>query len=216
MQPRFNRIRYAKRADYDRAAVHAVLDAGLVAHVGFIAEGRPMVIPMAYGRIGEVVYLHGASKTRLVKLGAESPLCVTVTLVDAVVLARSGFHHSMNYRSAVLHGHGRAVTDAGEVAGALAAITDHILPGRTAELRPHSAQELKATGVIALEVEAASAKARHGPPVDDADDIAAGGWAGLLPIATVAGTPVADDQTGDAASPASVAAAVARLIRSAA
>lgn len=212
MQPSFNRIRYAKRADYDRAAVHAVLDAGLVAHVGFVAEGRPMVIPMAYGRIGETVYLHGASKTRMVKLGAGAALCLTLTLVDGLVVARSGFHHSMNYRSAVLHGRGRAVTEAGEVLAALTAITDHALPGRTAELRPATAQELKATGVIALEVEAASAKSRRGPPEDDAEDIAAGGWAGLLPLALVAGTAIADAHCAPgSAPPASVGAARGRL-----
>lgn len=211
MQPSYNRIRYAKRADYDRAAVHAVLDAGLVAHVGFLAEDRPMVIPMAYGRIGETVYLHGASKTRAVKLGAGAALCLTVTLVDGLVLARSGFNHSMNYRSAVLHGRGRAVTDAGEILAALTAITDHALPGRTAELRPATAQELKATGVIALEVEAASAKSRRGPPMDDAADIAAGGWAGLLPLAMVAGAPIPDGPCPDGALPASVEAARVRL-----
>lgn len=212
MQPSFNRIRYAKRAAYDRAAVHAVLDAGLVAHVGFVADGRPMVIPMAYGRIGELVYLHGASKTRLVKLGAQDALCLTVTLVDALVLARSGFNHSMNYRAAVLHGRGRAVTDPDEIAAALAAITDHALPGRTAELRPATAQELKATGVVALAVEAASAKSRSGPPVDDAADIAAGGWAGLMPLATTAGAPVQDAHcAADTAHPASLAAARLRF-----
>jgi len=210
MQPSYNRIRYARRAEYDRAAVHAVLDAGLVAHLGFVAEGRPMVIPMAYGRIGETVYLHGASKTRAVKLGAGAALCLTVTLVDGLVLARSGFNHSMNYRSAVLHGRGRAVTEAGESLAALTAITDHALPGRTAELRPATAQELKATGVIALEVEAASAKSRRGPPVDEAEDIAAGGWAGVLPLALVAGAPIPDGSCPDGAPPASVAAALAR------
>lgn len=212
MQPSFNRIRYAKRADYERAAVHAVLDAGLVAHVGFVAEGRPMVIPVAYGRIGETVYLHGASKTRMVKLGAGAALCLTLTLVDGLVVARSGFNHSMNYRSAVLHGRGRAVTEAGEVLAALTAITDHALPGRTAELRPATPQELKATGVIALEVEAASAKSRRGPPVDDAEDIAAGGWAGLLPLALVAGTAIADAHCAPGATPpTSVGAARGRL-----
>ena len=211
MQPSFNRVRYAKRAAYDRDAVHAVLDAGVIAHVGFVADGRPMVIPMIYARIGDMVYLHGASKTRLVKLGAGAPLCLTVTLIDALVVARSGFHHSMNYRSAVLHGHGRAVTDAAERDAALAAITDHALPGRTAELRAPTAQEIKATGVIALEVDAASAKTRSGPPVDDAADIAAGGWAGLVPFATVAGDPISDAHSlSGAALPGSVVKALAR------
>ena len=213
MQPRYNRVRYAKRAHYDQEAIHAVLDAGLVAHVGFIAEGRPMVIPMVYGRIGDVVYLHGASKTRAMTLGEGAALCLTLTLVDALVLARSGFNHSMNYRSVVLHGRGRAVTDARETLAALTAITDHALPGRTAELRAATAQELKATGVIALEVEAGSAKSRSGPPADDAEDIGLGGWAGLLPLAMVAGAPVPDTHSATgSAPPPSLAAARARLV----
>jgi len=212
MQPRYNRVRYAKRAHYDQEAIHAVLDAGLVAHVGFIAEDRPMVIPMVYGRIDDVVYLHGASKTRAMTLGEGAALCLSVTLVDALVLARSGFNHSMNYRSVVLHGRGRAVTDARETLAALTAITDHALPGRTAELRAAKAQELKATGVIALEVEAGSAKSRSGPPGDDAEDVAAGGWAGLLPLAMVAGAPVPDiHSAADNVYPASLAAARQRL-----
>lgn len=127
------------------------------------------------------------------------------------MLARSGFNHSMNYRAAVLHGRGRAVTDPGEVLAALTAITDHGLPGRTAELRPATAQEIKAPGVIALAVEAASAKVRNGPPMDDTKDIAAGGWAGLLPLAMVAGAAVPDTHCAGAAPPAALAAARARL-----
>ncbi|TVS07355.1 MAG: pyridoxamine 5'-phosphate oxidase family protein [Rhodobacteraceae bacterium] len=212
MQPRYTRVRHAKRAHYDQEAIHAVLDAGLVAHVGFMAEGRPMVMPMVYGRIGDVVYLHGSSKTRVMTLAEGAALCLAVTLVDALVLARSGFNHSMNYRSVVLHGRGRCVTDASESLAALTAITDHALPGRTAELRAATAQEIKATGVIALEVEAASAKSRSGPPGDDAEDIAAGGWAGLLPLAMVAGAPVPDIHCAtENAHPASLAAARRRL-----
>jgi len=212
MQPRYNRVRYAKRAHYDQEAIHAVLDAGLVAHVGFMAEGRPMVIPMVYGRIGDVVYLHGASKTRAMTLGEGAALCLSVTLVDALVLARSGFNHSMNYRSVVLHGRGRAVTDARETLAALTAITDHALPGRSAELRAATAQELRATGVIALEVEAGSAKSRSGPPGDDAEDVGLGGWAGLLPLAMVAGAPVPDiHSAADNVHPASLVAARRRL-----
>lgn len=212
MQPSFNRVRFKRRANYDQAAVHAVLDAGLVGHLGFQADGRPMVVPMVYGRIGAVVYLHGASKTRALQLGAGAPLCLTVTVIDALVVARAGFNHSMNYRAAVLHGRGRAVGDPAEITAALTAITDHALPGRTAELRPATAQELKATGVIALEVEAASAKARSGPPRDVAEDIAAGGWAGVLPLGLVAGTARPDEHTAaGSTAPASLAAAQARF-----
>jgi nitroimidazol reductase NimA-like FMN-containing flavoprotein (pyridoxamine 5'-phosphate oxidase superfamily) len=178
-QPRYNRARNPKRALYDEATVHAILDAGMVGHVGFVAEGRPMVMPMAYARGPGCIWLHGASKARIVKLAEGAPMSMTVTLLDGIVAARSGFHHSVNYRSAVIHGTGRAVTDPGELETALQAITEHLLPGRYAEIRPMTAQERKATGVIALTIEAASAKVRSGPPVDDEGDHALGLWGGV-------------------------------------
>lgn len=211
-QPRFNRARNGKRALYDEATVHAILDAGMVGHVGFVAEGRPMVMPMAYARGPGCLWLHGASKARIVKLADGAPLTMTVTLLDGIVAARSGFHHSVNYRSAVVHGTGRAVTDPEELETALQAITEHLLPGRHAEIRPMSAQERKATGVIALTVEAASAKVRSGPPVDDAGDHALGLWGGVVPVVTALGRGIPDGHTPEGtAEPRSIARARARF-----
>lgn len=211
-QPRFNRARNPKRARYDEATVHAILDAGMVGHVGFIAEGRPMVMPMAYARGPGCIWLHGASKARIVKLADGAPISMTVTLLDGIVAARSGFHHSVNYRSAVIHGTGRAVTDPGELETALQAITEHLLPGRYAEIRPMTAQERKATGVIALTLEAASAKVRSGPPVDDDGDHAFGLWGGVVPVVTTIGRGVPDGHTPDGmAEPPSIARARARF-----
>lgn len=190
--PRFNRARNPKRAVYDEQTIHAILDAGLVGHVGFVAEGRPMVIPMAYARGPGCVWLHGASKARIVNLAAGAPMSMTVTLLDGIVAARSGFNHSVNYRSAILHGTGRAVTEADELKAALKAITEHLLPGRYAEIRPMTAQERNATGVFALEIEAASAKVRTGPPVDEAGDQALGLWGGVLPVTNALGRGVPD------------------------
>ena len=211
-EARFNRARNPKRAVYDEAVIHAILDAGLVGHVGFIADGRPMVMPMAYARGPGCVWLHGASKARIVKLCAGAPLSMTVTLLDGIVAARSGFNHSVNYRSAVLHGTGRAVTDPQELEVALQAITEHLLPGRYAEIRPMTAQERKATGVIALEIDAASAKVRSGPPTDEPADHALGLWGGVVPVVTALGRGVADGHTPDAmAEPPSFARARARF-----
>lgn len=211
-QPRFNRARNSKRALYDEATVHAIIDAGMVGHVGFVADGRPMVMPMAYARGPRCLWLHGASKARIVKLAEGAPLTMTVTLLDGIVAARSGFHHSVNYRSAVVHGTGRAVTDPEELETALQAITEHLLPGRHAEIRPMTAQERKATGVIALTVEAASAKVRSGPPVDDEGDHALGLWGGVVPVVTALGRGIPDDHTPDSlAEPPSIARARARF-----
>ena len=210
--PRFNRARNPKRALYDEATLHAILDAGLVGHVGFVAEGRPMVMPMAYARGPGCVWLHGASKARIVKLADGAPLSMTVTLLDGIVAARSGFHHSVNYRSAVVHGTGRAVTDPDELDTALRAITEHLLPGRHAEIRPMTAQERKATGVVALTIEAASAKVRSGPPVDDDGDHALGLWGGVVPVVTALGRGVADAHTPETLpEPPSIARARARF-----
>jgi nitroimidazol reductase NimA-like FMN-containing flavoprotein (pyridoxamine 5'-phosphate oxidase superfamily) len=208
--PPYARMRQSKRAVEDRAEAYAVLDTGLVGHVGFIAEGRPMVIPMAYARIGDTLYLHGASKTRIMRMTGGAPLCLTVTRIDGLVVARSGFHHSVNYACVVVHGTGRAVTGA-EADAALDAVVDHLLPGRSGEVRGMTAQERKATGVIALDIDAITMKRRDGPPVDDAEDIAAGGWAGVLPVATVLGTGLADAHSGAAPEPPSLARARAKF-----
>ncbi|TFL16663.1 pyridoxamine 5'-phosphate oxidase family protein [Jannaschia formosa] len=211
-QPRFNRARNPKRALYDEATVHAILDAGMVGHVGFVADGRPMVMPMAYARGPGCLWLHGASKARIVKLADGAPLSMTVTLLDGIVAARSGFHHSVNYRSAVVHGTGRAVTDPDDLETALQAITEHLLPGRCAEIRPMTAQERKATGVVALCIEAASAKVRGGPPVDDEGDHALGLWGGVVPVVTALGRGLPDAHTPEALpEPPSIARARARF-----
>jgi uncharacterized protein len=190
---RLNKVRRSDRAAYDRAAVHAVLDEGIVAHVGFIDQGRPIVVPMIYGRIGETTYLHGAKAARFAKaMSPGVPVCITVTLLDGIVVARSAFHSSMNYRSAVLHGHANLVTDAGEAEKALASITDHIMPGRWAEARPMIDKEAKATSVLRVIVEAASLKARNGPPVDDEEDYALPIWGGIVPLRMQVGSPQDD------------------------
>lgn len=206
MQPSYAKARQAKRAIYDEAVVHSILDEGLVGHVGFVDEGRPMVIPMAYARVGQVVYLHGASKTRIARLDGV-PVCLEVTKLTGIVAARSGFNHSVNYQSAVVHGAARRVTG-DELDMALDAILDHLLPGRSGEVRPMSAQERKATGVVALDIEHAGAKVRTGPPVDDDEDLGLPIWAGVVPVTTTLGEGVRDGYTpGDLVEAGSVAAA---------
>ncbi|PZX13653.1 hypothetical protein LX81_03204 [Palleronia aestuarii] len=210
MTPRYARARQAKTARYDAETIHAILDTGLVAHIGFLDADRPMVVPMAYARRGETLFLHGASKTRIARLDGV-PVCATVTIVTGIVAARSGFHHSMNHRTAMVHGMARLVTGA-EADAALDAITDHLLPGRTGEVRAMTAQERKATGVVAIEIEHASAKVRTGPPKDDEMDLDTGLWGGVLPIATGLGTGIEDAYTPEGApEPASLAAARAKF-----
>jgi nitroimidazol reductase NimA-like FMN-containing flavoprotein (pyridoxamine 5'-phosphate oxidase superfamily) len=188
-------VRRAERGSYDRATAHAILDEALVAHVGFATgDGQPFVIPMVYGRVDDTLYLHGAPGTRLVRTLADgAPLCVTVTLIDALVLAKSQMHHSANYRSVVILGSARRVRG-DEAERALTAIVDHALPGRSAEARPPDAAELRRTAVLAVPIDEASVKVRTGGPVDDDADLALPVWAGIVPITTVRGTPV---QLGD-------------------
>ncbi|GBR08915.1 pyridoxamine 5'-phosphate oxidase family protein [Asaia siamensis] len=199
MVPDYAKARQGKRAHYDEATIHAILDTGLVGHVGFVADGRPMVMPMAYARCGGTLYLHGASKTRLMGLDGLK-LCVTVTQLTGIVVARSSFHHSVNYRCAVVHGQARKVRGE-EHARALDAITDHLLPGRSSELRGMTVQELKATGVIALDIEAASAKIRTGPPVEDPADLPSTLWGGVVPVVTALGTGIQDAHTPEGTLP---------------
>ena len=195
--PKFARVRVNKRAHYDRETVHEILDCGLLAHVGFVIDDRPMVIPMAYARIAEVIYIHGAKAARIIKANGAVPACLTVTHMDGLVVARSAFHHSVNYRSAVVHGRLRDVTEKDEKLEALIAVTDHLLPGRWDEVREMSRKEFNATGVLALEIEAASAKIRSGPPVDDDADYDLPIWAGILPTPQIIGTPYDDGRCGD-------------------
>ncbi|MFL5305038.1 MAG: pyridoxamine 5'-phosphate oxidase family protein [Polyangia bacterium] len=170
--------------------IDAILDEGVVCFVGIAAEASPVVIPMAYGRRGDELILHGAQASRLLRAGAAgTPLCVTVTLIDGLVLARSAFHHSLNYRSVVLFGVARELTDGDEKAAALAAVVEHLLPGRFAAVRPPNAKELAATRVLAVPIDTASAKRRTGGPLDDAEDEGWPCWAGEIPLVLTAQPP---------------------------
>jgi nitroimidazol reductase NimA-like FMN-containing flavoprotein (pyridoxamine 5'-phosphate oxidase superfamily) len=187
--------RRAQRARYDRARVHAILDEALVCHVGFVADGQPIVIPTAYGRVGETLYLHGSPANRMLRSLADGlPVCVTVTLLDGIVLARSAFHHSMNYRSVVVLGQAHAVRDAAEKLRAMQALVEHVSPGRWNDARPPSEPELAQTLVLALPLAQVSAKVRTGPPIDDEPDHALPFWAGVIPLQLAAGVPVADSR----------------------
>jgi uncharacterized protein len=185
--------RLPRRGSFDRETVYRILDEGFVCHVGFAVDGRPYVIPTAYARVAERLYVHGSAASRMLRaLAWEVEACVTVTLVDGLVLARSAFHHSINYRSVVVFGTAAVVRDEGEKLKALEAFTEHILPGRWRDVRPPTAGELQATMVLSLPIEEASAKVREGPPLDDEADYARGGWAGVLPLELSAGEPVGD------------------------
>jgi nitroimidazol reductase NimA-like FMN-containing flavoprotein (pyridoxamine 5'-phosphate oxidase superfamily) len=200
--PRSTVRRLPDRARYDRATVDAILDEGLVCHVGFVDEGQPFVIPSAYARDGDRLILHGSAASRMVKvLAAGAPACVTVTLLDGLVLARSGFHHSMNYRSVVVLGKATEIVDPDEKRRALDAIVEHVAPGRAASLRPPTEKELRATRVVALRLDEASAKLRTGPPKDEEADHALPVWAGELPLRLEPLAPVADPQAGPAIPP---------------
>jgi nitroimidazol reductase NimA-like FMN-containing flavoprotein (pyridoxamine 5'-phosphate oxidase superfamily) len=185
--------RLPKRGKYDRETVYAILDAGFVCHVGFSVDGQPYVIPTNYGRAGDTLYLHGSAASRMLRtLSGGVPVCVTVTHVDGLVLARSAFHHSVNYRSVVILGTARLVEDPAEKMAALRIFTEHVLKGRWDDVRQPTEQELKATMVLALPLEEVSAKVRTGGPVDDEADYALPVWAGVLPLETVAQPPQPD------------------------
>lgn len=190
--------RGARRADYDRAVVDPILDEAFIAHVGVATESGPVVLPMAYGRVDDVLYLHGAAANHLLAEMAGRETCVTVTLVDGVVLARSAFHHSANYRSVVLFGIAELVVDDAEKRCALDAIVDQVTPGRSADARPANAAELRKTSVVRLPVAEGSAKIRTGGPVDDPEDLELDIWAGHVPLTMTAAAPVpaADLPTG--------------------
>ncbi|HEX7313786.1 MAG TPA: pyridoxamine 5'-phosphate oxidase family protein [Pyrinomonadaceae bacterium] len=190
--------RLPKRGSFERETVNAILDEGFVCHVGFVVDGQPFVIPTAYGRKGDVLYIHGARASRMQKaLAAGADVCVTVTLVDGLVLARSAFHHSINYRSVVVFGRARVVEDEEEKNAALEAFTEHVMLGRWADVRWPTAQELAATTVLAIQLSEASAKVRTGPPIDDEEDYALPVWAGVLPLGVEPGEPLADPRLPD-------------------
>ncbi|WP_405237973.1 pyridoxamine 5'-phosphate oxidase family protein [Lentisalinibacter orientalis] len=208
-----NRVRQVREAArYDRATVHAILDAGLSAHVAFCEQGRPVIVPMIYARDGETLYLHGARKARIVRLlegGAEATL--NVTLIDGIVAARSAFNSSVNYRSVTVFGRPWLVADEAEKIEAMRLISEHLMPGRWDELRPPHDREVKMTGVIALPIESASAKVTAGPPEDEDEDYALPVWAGVVPVEQVLGAPEADPEL---APDTPVSPALLRLARS--
>lgn len=185
--PRTTPTRLRERAAYDVDAVHAVLDESLVCHLGFVVDGAPVVLPTIHARLGQALYLHGSTGARLARMVPDEglPVCVTVTIVDGLVLARSQFHHSMNYRSVVVHGLAQVVTDPHEKARALAAVVDHVVPGRAAASRPADPRELAATAVLRVPLEQVSLKRRDAPPGDDPEDLALPHWAGVIPVKTV-------------------------------
>jgi nitroimidazol reductase NimA-like FMN-containing flavoprotein (pyridoxamine 5'-phosphate oxidase superfamily) len=183
--------RLPERGTYDRATVHAILDEGFICHLGFVVDGQPYVIPTGYARVGETLYLHGSTGSRL-GLRPGMDVCVTVTLVDGLVLARSAFHHSMNYRSVMAIGRTRAIGGLEEKEAALRALVEHIVPGRSDEVRGGDRRELAATAVLALPLAEVSAKVRTGPPQDDDPDYDLPIWAGVLPLALTPGTPASD------------------------
>jgi len=186
-------MRYRERGRYDRATVNAIIDEALICHVGFDVSGQPYVIPTTHARIDRHLYLHGSVGNRMLRnMKAAIPVCVTMTLLDGLVLARSGMHHSMNYRSAVILGVAREVTEAAEKSAALDALVNHVVRGRTADIRPPHALEIKSTTVLRLPIEEASAKVREGPPIDDEEDYALRCWAGVLPLTLRPGHPIDD------------------------
>jgi uncharacterized protein len=185
--------RLPNRGSHEPETVHAILDAAFLAHVGFQMEGQPFVIPTLYGREADTLYLHGSAASRMLRgLDTGIPACVCVTIVDGLVLARSAFHHSMNYRSVVAFGTARQIEGAEEKTRALRIISEHVIAGRWSDVRGPSDKELKATAVLEFSIEEASAKIRTGPPVDDEEDYSLPVWAGVLPLRMEAKTPVPD------------------------
>ena len=198
---RSERVRLRRRRDrgsHDRATIDAILDEGLIAHLGIVEEGQPIVIPTLHARDGDTVYLHGSSASRTLRvLAGGAPACLTVSLIDGLVLARAAMHHSANYRSAILLGSARRVEDPAERMHGFQAIVERIVPGRWGEVRPPTEKELKATALLALPIDEASAKARTGPPLDDEEDYALSAWAGVLPLSLRAGEPQPDPRLED-------------------
>jgi len=185
--------RIPNRGNFDREVINSILDEAFICHVGFVANGQPFVIPTAYGRVGDEMYIHGSAASRMMKSLADGiDLCVTVTLIDGLVLARSAFHHSINYRSIVIIGNAEMVTGEDEKRKALEAFTEHLIPGRWNDVRQPTELELKATIVLRLPISEASAKVRTGDPVDDEEDYSIPVWAGVLPLALKAGEPIDD------------------------
>ncbi len=187
--------RLPARGHYDRQTINAILDEGFICHVGFVLDGQPFVIPTGYARVGDDVYIHGSAASRMLRnLSQGVSVCVTVTLIDGLVLARSAFHHSINYRSVVILGTTELVSDPDEKNNALEALTEHIVPGRWADVRWPNDIELQATTVLKLAIDEASAKIRTGDPKDDDEDYAMNVWAGVLPLKLETAAPIADER----------------------
>jgi nitroimidazol reductase NimA-like FMN-containing flavoprotein (pyridoxamine 5'-phosphate oxidase superfamily) len=188
--------RSAERASYDKELVHAILDEAYVCHLGFVRDGAPVVLPTLYARVGERLYVHGSTGSRPLRAAGQAdpglPVCLTVTHVDGLVLARSAFHHSINYRSVVVHGVAHDVTDPQEKREALDALVDHVVPGRSADSRPANKKELAATAVIRLDLDEVSAKLRTGGVSDEPEDLALPHWAGVVPVRRTYGAPLPD------------------------
>lgn len=195
-QPASDRVtvkRMTERGVYDQDRIYSILDEALICHVGFVDNGQPYVIPTIHTRIDDTIYLHGARKNRMLNcLCSGTPACVTVSLLDGLVLARSAFHHSLNYRSVVILGTGKVVTDEAEKLRVLDALVEHVIPGRLAEARKGNEKELNATMVVSMPIEEASAKVREGPPSDEDDDYSMSIWAGVLPLSIQPGEPQPD------------------------
>jgi nitroimidazol reductase NimA-like FMN-containing flavoprotein (pyridoxamine 5'-phosphate oxidase superfamily) len=193
--PRTLGVREPQRASYDRDVVNRILDEGFICHVGFSLDGQPFVIPTSYGRHGDVLYIHGSAAIRMLRyVSGGVPMCVTVTLLDGLVLARSIFNHSMNYRSVVVLGKGIAIEDREEKLTALRLLSEHIVPGRWDEIRQPNEKELKATTILRVPIQEFSAKVRQGAVVDDEEDYAFPVWAGVLPLNVVPGDPIKDSR----------------------
>jgi len=193
--PRTRVVREPQRAVYDRDAVNQILDEAFLCHVGFVADGQPFVIPTSFGRDGDVLYIHGSAASRMLRnLDQGVPVCITVTLLDGLVLARSVFNHSMNYRSVIILGTATLVGDPAEKLAALHALSEHILPHRWDDSRQPNEKELKATSVLRLPITEFSAKVRVGPPVDDDEDYTFPTWAGVIPLEMNSSTPIRDDR----------------------
>jgi hypothetical protein len=189
-RPRTEVRRLPERAVHDSDFINAVLDEALICHVGFVTPEGPVVIPTIHARVGDTIYLHGSPASRMLRSTPGQQVCVTVTIVDAIVAARSTFHHSMNYRSVVVFGQPRVVDDPAERLVAFEAVTEHVLPGRWQEARWPNEKEDKGTKLLAIRIDEASAKARSGPPGDDDEDMELDIWAGLIPLAMTAGRPI--------------------------
>jgi uncharacterized protein len=198
--------RKKERGTYDRAVVHGVLDEGLLCHVGFSVDGSTFVMPMAYARVGEMLYLHGATGNRMLRRLADgADVCISVTLLDALVLARSAFHHSMNFRSVMLFGTAQPVRDDDEKHRAMVALLEHVAPGRSAQTRLPTAEELRATLMVRVPIREGSAKVRTGGPIEEPSDMGSAVWAGQVPLRQVAGTAIPDgDVPSGVATPAYV------------